>query len=154
MTLTKCWFGFGFGKGADGLSCRFFSRPPLVLEYCHARIVAGGGAFAMMSDIAQAIAQKAHCVQNLTKLPTCSRSKGFSFDLDVVHRSRSHDVTIRWQLRGGPVPWNEKRMESFSFFFFDHSRPKGLLYCICRLGFSVDLSHVILIAGLPSKQNP
>ena len=41
MILIKCWSGLGFGRGAVLLRLRFFSRPPLVVEYCHALIVEG-----------------------------------------------------------------------------------------------------------------
>lgn len=48
MTSTKCWFGLGLGSGALGLSLRLFSRPPLTLVYCQARIVVGGKGIAMI----------------------------------------------------------------------------------------------------------
>lgn len=48
-TCTRFWVGLGFGRGAEGLSLRVFSRPPLVLVYCHALIVDGGKGAAMAS---------------------------------------------------------------------------------------------------------
>lgn len=42
MTWTRCSSGLGIGKGTEVLSLRLFSRPPLVLEYCHALMVDGG----------------------------------------------------------------------------------------------------------------
>ena len=44
MTWTRCWCGLDLGSGAEGLILRFFSRPPFVLVYCHARIIEGGKA--------------------------------------------------------------------------------------------------------------
>lgn len=37
----RCWSGLGVGRGTDGLRWRFLERPPLVVVYCHARIVVG-----------------------------------------------------------------------------------------------------------------
>ena len=41
MIFTMCWFAFGLGRGAEALRVRFFSRPPLPVEYCQAFIAEG-----------------------------------------------------------------------------------------------------------------
>ena len=38
---TRFWLDDGVRRGADGLSLRFFSRPPRVDVYCQVRIVEG-----------------------------------------------------------------------------------------------------------------
>ena len=41
MMETRCWCGFGTGRGVVGLRCRLCSRPRVVVVYCQARIVGG-----------------------------------------------------------------------------------------------------------------
>ena len=52
MIWTRCWEALGTGSGANGLSLRFFSRPPDVVVCCHAFIVTGGNFLVAIASLA------------------------------------------------------------------------------------------------------
>lgn len=48
MVWMRCWSAFGLGSGVVGFRWRVFSRPDLVVGYCHDPIVEGRKDFAVV----------------------------------------------------------------------------------------------------------